>query len=162
MRTREKALNWVQRKSDQLKGADANKEWFKESDKIIQNVSVGFNGPLAEWLAEQFGYEDKECIEFMRRGAPIAGTLSASGLLEKKDNPAKASLKELEERLAKNSRKTFVKLKPDKHAGVLLKEIIDEVNLRNINVINFTYINIHFAGEEWTNDVPTTFRGSGY
>ena len=104
-------------------------KWFDGTDELTRRVSGKFNGPLAEELAKQNGYIDKDCIQMFRDGAPVAGALPESGLLEKAQPPKKDAMP-LETLLAKaeaKNKELLSRLKPEKHGQHLLKEIMADV-----------------------------------
>ena len=52
--------------------------WLQEADPLIGKLSSSVNGPLLQELAAMAEHNDKECIEFFRKGASVYLVLTVS------------------------------------------------------------------------------------
>jgi len=129
MEHREHAITKIEEFANKLINDGLVSKWFDGTDELTRRVSGKFNGPLAEELAKQSGYIDKDCIQMFRDGAPVTGALPESGLLERAQ-PMKKAAMPLDTLLAKAEAKNkdlLSRLKPEKHGQHLLKEIMADV-----------------------------------
>ena len=106
---------------------DARK-WIAQSDEFIQQISSDVNGPLLEHLVAQASYDDAECVQFFRDGAPLAGQMPSQGG-EANKLCASCTIGELWDQCGVRNRKTVNSLKEDKHSSKLLQEICDDAAL---------------------------------
>ena len=91
-------------------------------DSLIAKMCDSVNGPAMEALAEATGYEDTECIDFFRYGAPLMGKLplSCNGRAEKYPEPA--SVDELRQSTHTANKKLVSSLKEGPHSAVLWEQ----------------------------------------
>ena len=92
MEYREFAITRIEEFAKKLIDDGLVSKWFAGTDELTRRVSGKFNGPLAEELAKQTCYIDKDCIQMFRDGAPVTGALPESGLLEQAQPPKKDAM----------------------------------------------------------------------
>ena len=76
---REKEMRRIEEAGALMRKNGETDRWFEGADEQVRGVAKGFNGPLAEMLAKESGFWDEECIDTMRHGAKVVGTLPYSG-----------------------------------------------------------------------------------
>ena len=98
--------------------------WMKGCDELVKKMCTSVNGPALEALAKATHYEDAECVNFFRWGAPLFGKLPCSINGKKQDYPQHASLENLRDSVHALNRKLIASLKEDKHSEVLWKQVL--------------------------------------
>ena len=80
MSQREAMISKLEEAGSKIIASGRNDSWFQGCDSTTRGVSKNVNGYLFQELLLASGYQDAECIEFFRSGAPMAGELDCSGI----------------------------------------------------------------------------------
>ena len=75
--TRETIICGIEARARSLRKEGACDAWLQYSDPLIGKLSIGVNGPLLYELAAMADHNDKECIEFFRKGAFVVYVFSS-------------------------------------------------------------------------------------
>ena len=117
------SLEWAnvqQRESGMLE------EWWSGADKGIRQVSGECQGLLLEQLAVVADHCDKECVDFLRQGAPFYGELPCSGIgkpVSKCEGPAQW---ELQDECATHNGALLSSLCEDPQADALMRCVAED------------------------------------
>lgn len=83
-------------------------------------------GALAELLAERANFADKHCVDSLREGTPLFGTLPAAACAEPHDCETEVPLWSLRQATKQHNEDLVRSLKVDKHADFLMQQTLDD------------------------------------
>ena len=69
----------IERKGKEFWSNGAAQDWLDSAEPTVRKVVESVNGPLLKYLGEKAMHADLECIELLRKGAPLYGQLEKCG-----------------------------------------------------------------------------------
>jgi len=97
------------------------KRWLQGADPDVREVSKTVNGPLLSKLAKHTNHVDPECVEFFRRGSPLYGLLTQSGIGEGLECVAPPEIESLWQRRSRSNALLLASLREDEFSADLMK-----------------------------------------
>ena len=144
-RERERALDNLARRAQQLVASGRAEAWFAGAADTVRRVAATVNGPLCEALASELQYHDPECVNLFREGARISGDLPASGhgrAIPRKTKGYEDASTLLSSALDRNTA-LLASLKPDAHAIEILEQTSAESRTGRISApVSVSSINL--------------------
>ena len=128
-RERRAILERIRARDAALRASGAAEAWFAGCDAGVQAVAGSINCPLIVELLDEIGYEDANCVEVFRRGAPLVGPLPLTGNGRPELFPEPLSLKELVAGAERRNAALVGSLKEGRDAAEILAKTEAEARL---------------------------------
>jgi hypothetical protein len=124
---RERVITAIEDRAAELVRSGAHAQWLLGADPHVAQVASTVNGPLAMELAVATGFDDPECIEALRQGAPALGVLPKAADAVPHAYPVGESAQELWDSCRVRNKALVESLRLDKHADFLLQQTVADV-----------------------------------
>ena len=110
---RENVMCEIERKGKEFWSNGSAQNWLDSAEPTVRKVVESVNGPLLMYLGEKAMHADLECIELLRRGAPLYGQLETCGNGPVKDSIAIGEIDELKANCSESNVQLIKKLRND-------------------------------------------------
>lgn len=129
MNEREEVISAIEKNAAELVASGQQRQWLLGADQDTAKASATVNGPLAEELAARKNFQDAECVQSLRDGAPALGDLPRAADAAPQNYPEAASVEDLRGSCRTRDEELLKSLHADEDAAYLLEQTLADAKL---------------------------------